>query len=539
MCSVEFVIRGEGSVPDHAEDCRPVPYASIPINDGAGAARGQLLKIIGENGELPALGSAVSQVVQLASSASEAVRKLAYLVLSDVGLTQKILRMSNAAIYRNMSGTPVTTVTKAIFLLGFESIKTSALAMLLADGIGGRHGHSVRVELAHALAASVFARELARRSQFRDAEEVAVAALFKNISRILLAAHDHALYQEISASIASGSSEDQASLQMLGCTYAMLRDTVLQMWKIPDTIVQATAALPGAVLRPTRSRQEWLQQVTSFSDAAADLLAIPEPAARAVASQAVVARFGAALGLDPEQLDAMCARVREETRVLTANANLPMPVAAEAPAAQASDAHSGLPDGLVLDAGDTDALLIRQRHPSGKPLNARNLLLAGVQDAAEMMAGGQRSVNDLMLLVLETLYRGLGFRFATICLKDVSSGHYRARIALGDGNAARQAGFRFTGAAGRDLFHLSMENNADLLISDSGDLRIQDLLPAWYRALLPDARSFIVLPLVVQKKPLGLFYADRALPAPEGMPADETALIKTLKGQVLAALNAR
>ncbi|HJV50069.1 MAG TPA: GAF domain-containing protein, partial [Noviherbaspirillum sp.] len=75
------------------------------------------------------------------------------------------------------------------------------------------------------------------------------------------------------------------------------------------------------------------------------------------------------------------------------------------------------------------------------------------------------------------------------------------------------------------------------MISDASVPKIRNLLPAWHRALLPDARSFIVLPLVVQKKQLGLFYADRAQPAPEGVPADETALIKTLKGQVLTALN--
>ncbi|MDO8369995.1 MAG: histidine kinase, partial [Candidatus Nitrotoga sp.] len=64
-----------------------------------------------------------------------------------------------------------------------------------------------------------------------------------------------------------------------------------------------------------------------------------------------------------------------------------------------------------------------------------------------------------------------------------------------------------------------------------------DLLPAWHRALLPDARSFIVLPLVVQKVQIGLFYADRVLPALEGLPPDETALIKALKSQILAALS--
>jgi hypothetical protein len=41
---------------------------------------------------------------------------------------------------------------------------------------------------------------------------------------------------------------------------------------------------------------------------------------------------------------------------------------------------------------------------------------------------------------------------------------------------------------------------------------------------------------VVGKVQLGLFYADRVHPAPEGVPPDETQLIKALKAQVLLAL---
>ncbi|MEK7844937.1 MAG: histidine kinase, partial [Pseudomonadota bacterium] len=61
----------------------------------------------------------------------------------------------------------------------------------------------------------------------------------------------------------------------------------------------------------------------------------------------------------------------------------------------------------------------------------------------------------------------------------------------------------------------------------------------WHLDLLPDARSFIVLPLVINKKPIGLFYAYRELEAPEGTTAEETRLIKTLKGQILTALNSK
>jgi hypothetical protein len=245
-----------------------------------------------------------------------------------------------------------------------------------------------------------------------------------------------------------------------------------------------------------------------------------------------------------------------EARALAVNADVPLQSDADAGVPEASrtvvstpataetrdilQTESGLPDELLLDAPDQLSLAgAGPRHASGKPLNARDLLLAGVQDVTQMMASGRCKVNDLMLLVLETLYSGMGFRFAAVCLKDIGSRQYRARVALGEDNVARQAGFVFPAISSRDLFHLAMENDADLMISDASVPKIRNLLPEWHRRLLPDARSFIVLPLVVQNRQLGLFYADRVQAAPEGVPPDETALIKTLKGQVLTSLISR
>jgi len=529
-------------------------YDSIPTSDAARTARDALLQKIGEETDLPALGGSVSRVVQLASSSDEAIRKLAYLVLSDVGLTQKILRMSNAVVYRTRSGTPITTVSKAIFMLGFDTVKTSALAMMLVEGISGKRGESVRQELSKALAASIFARELARKTHYRDAEESAVAALFRNIGRILVASHDHILYKQIMDMVKSGATPSQASLNVLGTTFEIISAGVLEDWSIPDTIIQALAPLPGGTLKVARNRQEWMQQVVGFSAAAANALA-DNGGSLEVVSRQLFERYGSALNLDEEKIAHMFATVAEEAKVLTANANLPalgaQGGAAEKPASSAElqalanaidfdiEGNGGLPMDLVMSSPETGSLNIDQRHASGKPVNARELLLAGVQDVTEMMAAGKCSVNDLILLVLETLYRSLGFRFATVCLKDMKAAQYRARITLGEKNAERQAGFVFAATTARDLFHLAMANDADLLISEASDPKIRDLLPAWHRALLPDARSFIVLPLVVHGKQLGFFYADRAQPATEGVPPDETALIKTLKGQVITALNAR
>jgi HD-like signal output (HDOD) protein len=525
--------------------------------NSANKARDRLLQKISAAADLPTLGSSVSRVVQMTSSSDEAVRNLAHFILSDVALTQKILRIANTVTYRTMSGTPVTTVSKAIFLLGFDTIKTCALAMLLVEGMSGKHAKSVRNELAHALCASIVGREMARRSHHKDAEEAAIAALFKNIGRVLVAAHDHEVYNEIIRLVdKEGQTPARASMQVLGCSFELLADAVLREWNIPDSIVQALSPLPGGTLKAARGRQEWMQQVAAFSSAAARLIPGGHLAGQDSGVATLLNRFGPALGLDHAKLNQLFENVAQETRILASTASLVLHadeqhedgagnVAGQetadtdtAPTQGVEDAD--LPRELLLDVfEDAPMLQVAERHASGKPKNARDLLLAGVQDVTLMMASGRCKVNDLILLVLETLYGSMGFRFATLCLKDMQTHQFKARIAVGEKDDERQEGFVFPIAPARDLFRLALDNDADLMISDASVPKIHNLLPSWHRTLLPDARSFIILPLVVQKKQLGLFYADRAQAAPEGVASDETALIKTLKGQVLTALNSR
>ena len=124
-------------------------------------------------------------------------------------------------------------------------------------------------------------------------------------------------------------------------------------------------------------------------------------------------------------------------------------------------------------------------------------------------------------------------------MRDAKNNQYRARSSLGKNNAHYQQSFVFPAVLSDDLFCLSMERNVDLLISDATVQKIRKLKPQWRIDLLPDANSFIVLPLVINKRPIGLFYADRDQKAPEGITSEEMQLIKILKGQVLAALNSK
>lgn len=523
-------------------------------------ARDKLLQQISESGDLPALGASVSEVVRIASSEENSARDLSTFLLNDVALTQKVLRLSNTANYRRSGGGPVSTISRAIFLLGFDTIKTNALALLLADRIRGRKGATLRKELALSLAASVIGREMARRSRFRDAEEAAIAALFRNLGRVLVAAHDDALYARIAALSDAGTvSASQASTQLLGCSFDMLAEAVLRDWAMPDTLVASLAPLPAGRLKPAKSRGEWMHQVSHFSAAMAALLSrLDEPGAEARA-KALLDRYGAALELDAAALDALFASARDDAGLLARGADIavddesgadvadtadaPQPQAAAAsmpaPATQPTQAEAA-PDplaGLTLGAGNSP--VAAGRHASGKPLGAREMLMAGAQGITEMIASGRYTLNDLMFQVLETLYTSLGFRYATFCLREVQTGLYRSRVALGEASPKLPKRFAFAAGGAKDLFFLAMQNDADLFISDTASNKIVNLLPPWHRNLVPEARSLVILPLVVNGNALGYYYADRTAEAPEGISAEETALIKMLKRQVLAVMSAR
>jgi HD-like signal output (HDOD) protein len=514
---------------------------SSPANSRApGNARDAFLQKLDKEIDLPAMGSAVARVVQLASSDDQAVQDLTYFVLSDVALTQKILRLANTVRYRAASGGQITTISRAIFLLGFDMVKTTALTLLLVERLSNsNHSHAVSAELKRAMCASVIGRELARSSRRPGAEEAAIAALFANVGQIMVAAYDYPRYAEICELVKSGKvSEEQAAVTVLGYGYGTLSQSILRSWNIPESIAQAIVPLPGGMLKTAKTTQDWLQQMASFGIEASSLLSSRSESASRQAEALLIARFGAALSVDKGKLDAILHTVKAEITVLSKIMEM-------------GDAEEGLEEAPVLEAPEIPAQFLMQRdepsadsysaqcYPSGKPMHARELLMEGVQHVMQMSTAAQPKVNDIMLLVLETLFNSMGFRFATICLSDQKGSEFRARLALGDELQRRKAGFCFKAGNQRDLFSLAMESDSDLMISDATDPKIQDLLPEWHRKLLPDAQSFMILPIIVNQKPLGFFYGDRALPAPEGVPSDETGLIKILKTQMLTTLNSR
>ena len=502
--------------------------------------KSQLMDMICKNPDLPTLGTSIASVVQISSSNDEPTQALANLILADVSLTQRILRLSNSVIFRASNSPAVTNITKSIQLLGLNTVKACTLAMMLVDGLQKQHAESVSHELSVSLSASLIGRKLAKRSAFPNAEEAAIAALFKNMGRLLVAAYDDGLYRKTMALVKESThTKEQASLETISCSFDELTMRAMKEWKIPESIIKAMKLLPSKQLSAPKNRQEWMQQVTEFSETAALLSLESEQSADDPANEVLLNRFGTALNLDKNQLDSLLTTVAGETRELSNNTQLKQPVKTSAKkikTTQDNDPQEDLLDELLINTDDTDSSQPIKTYPSGKPYNSLDQLIKGVQYLTEMTASKDCQFHKLMLQALETLYSSLGFNFATVCLKDIKKNQYQARNSLGKNKSTIQKNFIFSDNRSDDLFSLSIQKNIDLSISDSTDPKMSSRLPRWHKELMPDTKSFIILPLVINGKSIGLFYADRQYKAPEGISPDEMKLIKTLKELILTSL---
>lgn len=561
--------------------------------DVVGARKERLLARIENSRSLPTLGASIARVIQTASNDDEAINKLASFVLSDTGLTQKVLHLANTVYFRAGSQIPVTTVSRAILILGFETVKTCALALLLVEKLGNTtQVKQIRHELLHGLVASCVGREMVlQRSGYQDAEEAIVVALFKNLGQILVATYDHDLYEEISKfAEANKINENQAAMKLLGFDYYNFSCLVMNNWSLPDTLISALAPLPPGIPKPPKTRYDWIQQVAAFSADVATACQQKNPDKQRQLLNACQQHYGHALGVQGPRFTTLVETVIKESRALihgvgvawletdseittasssstakqdafisnfssantdststdSARATKTAESVPEEPLNSLSENDLGLPVELLMLDSDTNAPTPGVLLPSGKPENARELLLSSLQEVMQTLASSRPTINQIVMMVLEALYRSMGFRIALVCLKQPKPPLImRARTALGENPEKILTDFRFEIMASdcklpsdreTDLFSLALINDVDLMISDATENKIRKLLPSWHTTLLPDALSFIILPLVINKKPIGLFYADRAKTTPEGISPEETALIKSLKAQVLAAM---
>jgi len=165
---------------------------------------------------------------------------------------------------------------------------------------------------------------------------------------------------------------------------------------------------------------------------------------------------------------------------------------------------------------------------------AQAILTAGIQDISNTLVEDYK-LNDILRIILETMYRAMGFKRVILCIKDTRNNTMQGRFGFGPETAEISKQFRFSLNFSPDIFHAAISKGVDILISDTNEPKIKPRIPDWFRKALA-SETFVLFPLTIKNNPVALIYADKDRAGEIVIPEKELSLLRTLRNQALLAI---
>lgn len=508
-----------------------------------------LLRRMRHKSDFPALSESVSAINKIASSETESVSRLSVTILKDFSLTNKILRLVNSVHFRQAGGGTISTISRAIIVLGFEAVRNIAITVLLFEHLQDKaNANYLKGEFLRANLAGILSKDIAAHLKARDVEQVFICAVFNNLGRLLSQFYFPEESEEIRALMTQkGLSETVASQRVLGIPFDELGMGIARSWGFPPIIIDSMQRLPDGEVPRAHSPAERLRNLSAYANALCATIAGTPAAERDKALARVVARFGDSVAVPRKELDQLIANSVEEVgdfaRLIRVNLgqtpfgqSLRKFMAASDGTVNATvdlvtpslaDVALGSEPAVGLDTGDFPA-------EGEKAADAQAVLTAGIQDISNTLVEDFK-LNDVLRIILETMYRAMGFNRVVLCIRDARANTMQGRFGLGPDASALAKMFQFPLSFTPDIFHAATSKGVDILISDIDEPNIAERIPAWFRKATA-AKTFVVFPLNIKTKPVALIYAEKSRAGAIEISEKELQLLRTLRNQALLAI---
>ena len=517
-----------------------------------------LLRRMRVKGDFPALSESVTSINRIASSDKESVNKLSNSVLKDFALTNKLLKLVNSVMYSQFDSGSISTISRAVVILGFDSVRSIALSLMMFDNMQNKgHAQQLKEEFVRSLFSGMLARGLAGRALVKDAEEAFICSMFHNLGRTLSMFYFPDETTEIQKLIqAKGVSEESAAVQVLGLAFEDLGVGIAKAWGFPDSMLQSMRSLPDEKIRKGISNGDKLRILSGFSNELSEVIINTPENERSEAVARLSAKFGECLAVNEKQIGALVEKSLQDIAQFSSavNVNLKQSKFAKQAAQWANKPEAPLVPVRSVKGVDSDteaalaATMLHEPKPhldlevgaeGIAPLRSteeiQSILSSGLQDISNSLIDDSIKVNDILRMILETMYTGMRFNHVLFCIKDGRHNAMSGKFGFGENVQTLIKGFQFPMTAHADVFHVAMKNNADILITDIDDPKIACRIPAWFRQTTT-ARTFLIFPIVLKGKPVGMIYADRPKPGDIIVPERELSLLKSLRNQAVLAI---
>lgn len=436
-----------------------------------------LLDRVRQHGDMPGFTRAVNAVLASLRGEDEGEFSMTSTILSDPVLTQRVLRLANSGMYAAF-GQRVDTVSKAVLVLGTESIGHLALGLKLVDELGKTRPDSAEAhaEMEKAVLAGMVAHRVASSQALRDPEAAMVCAILHSLGRMMVTYYLPERWSALQQR-ASHVGEDAAAQAELGLSLEAVGRAIADHWGLPPNLVATMRSVTPVGQSGKLTYEDWLAAIGTMSARCAHALWNDDEAGAARVRE-LAAGYGPMLGIAPTRIQQAVEDARSDAR----NELLVAPLAR--PLQQREDAAARA-----------------SRRAAGN-----RLMMAGRAALRDALVQGDpaRAVE----LALEAMHRGLACSRSLAFLHQRQEALYVASMGLGEGVDALAPRLRFGDGYEPTVFHAALRSDQPVFIDHPADPAFASRLPPWWKAALANARGFVIAPLCARGQAVGFLYGD-------------------------------
>jgi len=224
--------------------------------NGAVQVHDRVRKLVERVQGLPTLPSMLNNINQMILNPRTSAKEVAQVISSDPALTSKVLRVVNSSFY----GFPnrITTITHAIVILGFNTIKSIVLSSTIFDVFRRtvKPGDFDRTEFwKHSIGCGAAAKVVGRRLNYPMLEELFIAGLLHDVGKIVM---DQFLPDKFTEVLSLVRTKDiliaEAEAQVLGATHADVGAWLFEKWNLSKGLVETTRCHHNPALASENSK---------------------------------------------------------------------------------------------------------------------------------------------------------------------------------------------------------------------------------------------------------------------------------------------
>lgn len=487
----------------------------------------------------PALSSTISEINRIVGSESESASKLTKAILQDFALTNKLLRLVNTVSYGQFGG-KINTISKAVVILGFETVRSVAMTLILLEFLENRSQASrLHEEVLSSFFAGLVARQLSQGRSILDVEEAMICAMFQKLGKMLATFYFFDESQKITQLITEGASEAQASHQVLGTSFNDLGIGVARRWGFPDRLLAGMRKITGDIVKKPRDELDHLTVTANLANELGEVAACTPVEDKQQVLGNLTERYREAANVSAQLLDKALEQGLEEFHLRAAALSLPTH---NSPLLQAIGQWSGHvaepepePESGLNGIANIDQMVEQgyEEEESGK-IDPETILGAGIQDVTNTLVS-EFNLSDILQMILETMFRGMRFNRTIAFVRDAATDTMRARIGFGEGIDSLLSRLHFPARFEPDVFHVALEKGVDIVIEDVHAENIASKIPAWYHDAVK-AECFLLLPILLNNKAIGMIYADMQHANSLQVTPRQLGLLRTLRNQAVLAI---